>query len=86
MQIRDLDEHRLLGGALVALGLSLGGAAAAVGLLAADHMAEAALLCGPTTGHCIRCFAAAALLMTSLGAVAAGSRRLRPIPASQRAG
>lgn len=86
MQTRDIDEIRLLGGALVALGLALGGAAAATGILAADHMAAAAELCGPTADHCGLCVAAGALLLAALGAAGAGIGLLvKPRPALQRA-
>lgn len=87
MLTRDIDEVRLLGGAFVGLGLSLGGAAAAAGMLATDHMAAAATLCGPTSGHCGLCLAAGALLVASLGVVGAGTRLLlKPRRALQRAG
>lgn len=85
MQIQDIHERQVLGGALIALGLSLGGAAAGAGLLAAEHMALGAAMCGPTLGHCVRCVAAASLLVAALGASGAGLWMLKPHPAAQRA-
>lgn len=81
MQIQDIHEHQLLGGALIILGLSLGGAAAVAGLMAADHLALTAAMCGPTFGHCVRCVAAAALLVAALAASGAGAWLLKPRPA-----
>jgi len=72
MPMRDIDELRFLGGALISLGAGLGIAAAAAGLLAADHMAAAAAFCGPTTDHCSLCLTAAALAVASLGAAITG--------------
>ena len=68
MPIRDMDELKILGGALLSLGLALGIAAAATGLLAADHMATAADFCGPSADHCNLCVAAGALVVAALGA------------------
>ena len=68
MPIRDTDELKILGGALLSLGLALGIAAAATGLLAADHMAAAAEFCGPTADHCNLCVAAGALVVAALAA------------------
>ena len=85
MKMQDIHEQRALGAALILLGLSLGGAAAAAGVLAAEHMAPTAAMCGPTLGHCIRCVAAAALLVAALGVSGAGAWLLKPRPAFQRA-
>lgn len=85
MRLSDIHENHLLGGGLVALGLSLGGAAAVAGLVAAHHMGGAAF-CGPVVGHCIQCVAAATLLVASLGASGAGAWLLKSRPALQRAG
>ena len=68
MPIRDMDELKILGGALLSLGLALGIAAAATGLLAADHMAAAVEFCGPTADHCNLCVAAGALVVAALAA------------------
>ncbi len=76
MQTRHIDEYRFLGGALVVLGLALGAAGAVSGLLAIDHMAVVAALCGPATGHCGLCLAAGSLLVASVGATGAGLRFL----------
>ncbi len=72
MRIQDIPDQQILGAALVVLGLSLGGAAAIAGLLAVDHMALTQM-CGPTFGHCIRCVAAAALLVAAVGVSGAGA-------------
>jgi hypothetical protein len=85
MQIQDTHERQLLGAALIVLGLSLGAGAAVAGLLAAEHMALTAAMCGPTLGHCIRCVAAATLLVAALGASGAGAWLLKPRTALQRA-
>lgn len=77
---------RLLGGALVGLGLTLAGAAGAAGVLARDHMAAAAGLCGPLVAHCSLCFVAGSLFLASLATVGAGMRVLlaKSAPALQR--
>ena len=85
MKMQDVQEQQVLGAALVLLGLSLGGAAAVAGVLAADHMALTAAMCGPTFGHCVRCVAAVALLVAALGASGTGAWLLKPRPARQRA-
>lgn len=74
----NIDERRLLGASLIALGLSLAAASAVATVLALDHMAFAAGLCGPASGHCIRCVAAGATLIAALGAFSAGLSRLKP--------
>lgn len=86
MQMQNIHEQQALGAALVVLGLSLGGAAAVAGLMAADHMALTAAMCGPSLGHCIRCVAAVGLLVAALGATGLGAWLLKPRPALQRAG
>jgi hypothetical protein len=78
MRIQDMQDQQILGAALVVLGLSLGGAAAVAGLLAADHMALTAQMCGPTLGHCIRCVAAVALLAAALGVSGSGAWLMKP--------
>lgn len=85
MKMQDVQEQQVLGAALVLLGLSLGGAAGVVGVLAADHMALTAAMCGPTFGHCVRCVAAVALLVAALGASGTGAWLLKPRTALQRA-
>ncbi len=86
MHIQDIRERQMLGAALITLGLSLGGAAAAAGLLAVDHMALTAAMCGPTFGHCVRCIAAGTLLAAALGASGTGAwQLLQPRRALQRA-
>ncbi len=86
MRIQELQDQQVLGAALIVLGVSLGGAAAVAGVLAFDHMAWALEMCGPTTGHCLRCVAAAALSIAALGTSGAGIRLMRLLPTLQRAG
>lgn len=85
MKIQDVHEQQVLGAALIILSLSLGGAAAAAGLLAAEHMATTAAMCGPTFGHCVRCIAAGTLLIAAISASGAGAWLLQPRRALQRA-
>lgn len=86
MQTHPLDEFRLLGAALIALAVALGGAGAAAGLVAAEHMAAAAALCGPANGHCSLCLAADSLLIAAVGAAGVGLRfSLKSRLATQRA-
>ena len=85
MKMQDVQEQQVLGAALVLLGLSLGGAAGVAGVLAAEHMALTAAMCGPTFGHCVRCVAAVALLVAALGVSGTGAWLLKPRPALQRA-
>ncbi len=86
MRSQDIPENQVLGAALVLLGVSLGAAAAVASLLAFDHMNQAAALCGPVSGHCVRCLVAVALLIAAIGTLGAGVRLMRPVPALQRAG
>lgn len=72
MQIQQINECRLSAAALLGLGVSLAGAAATTGGLAADHMAAAAALCGPTTDHCGLCVLAGTLLVAALGGTGSG--------------
>lgn len=85
MQIQDIHEQQLLGAALIILGLSLGGAAAGAALLAAEHMAMAAAMCGPTFGHCVRCIAAGTLLVAAIGVSGTGAWLLQPRRVVQQA-
>lgn len=85
MSFQDIHEQQVLGAALIILGLSLGGAAAGAGLLAAEHMATTAAMCGPTFGHCVRCIAAGTLLVAAIGASGAGAWLLRSGRVLQRA-
>ncbi len=78
MRLQDIPDQQILGAALVVLGMSLGGASAVAGLLAVDHMALTAQICGPTLGHCIRCVAAVALLAAALGVSGTGAWLMRP--------
>ena len=85
MQIQDIHEQQVLGAALIILGLSLGGSAAVAGILAGDHMAMSAAMCGPTFGHCVRCIAAGTLLVAAIAASGTGAWLLQPRRALQRA-
>ena len=76
--MNEIDERRLLGASLIVLAVALGAASGVATILALDHMAFAASLCGPTSGHCIRCVAAGASLVAALGALAAGLSLLKP--------
>ena len=85
MQIQDIHEQQVLGAALIILGLSLGGSAVVTGLLAAEHMAMTAAMCGPTLGHCVRCVAAGALIVAAIGVSGTGAWLLQPGRVLQRA-
>jgi hypothetical protein len=76
--IQDIQERRLLGGALGLLGLALAASSAVAGLQAAEHMASAAAMCGPTWGHCLWCVAASTLFVSALGASGAALSLLQP--------
>jgi hypothetical protein len=78
MRIQDIQDQQILGAALVVLGLALGGAAGVAGVLAFDHMALTGPMCGPTLGHCVRCVAAAALLVAALGVSGTGAWLIKP--------
>jgi hypothetical protein len=78
MRIQDIQDQQILGAALVVLGLALGGAAGVAGMLAFDHMALTGPMCGPTLGHCVRCVAAAALLVAALGVSGTGAWLIKP--------
>jgi len=85
MRIQDIQDQQILGGALVVLGLALGGAAGVAGVLAFDHMALTGPMCGPTLGHCVRCVAAAALLVAALGVSGTGAWLIKPRTAPRTA-
>lgn len=78
------DERKLTGGALLVLGGSLGALALALGIRATDHMAAAAALCGPTTGHCLLCFGAVATFVAAFGAGAFATSMLGGVPIVRR--
>jgi hypothetical protein len=88
MEHSDTQESRALGVSLLAAGAVLAASAAVCAFAAADHMAVAATLCGPVTGHCLLCTLLAANLLASAGAAAGGVALLRgrPYPPSRRAG
>ena len=68
------NERHLLGGALLALGLSAAGLAGATVPLAARHMVGLAAFCGPQAPHCAWCLVAAASMAGALAALALGTR------------
>ena len=81
-----LNDRQILGGALVALGLSASGFSAVAAGQAIRHMAEIASLCGPQAPHCGWCLAAAASAAAALVAFAAAARlTLMPAPLPLRA-
>lgn len=67
MDSMTVQERRLVAGSLGLLGLTLSACAAAATMVALEHMARDAGLCGPLTGHCGWCYGAAGLV---IGAVA----------------
>lgn len=82
----DTQDPRTLGVALIVAGAILAASAAVCAFAAADHMAVAAPLCGPVTGHCILCALLAVNLLASAGALAGGAALLRARPHPQRQG
>lgn len=88
MEHSNTQDRRTLGVSLIVAGAVLAVSAAVCAFAAADHMAVAATLCGPVTGHCILCVLMAANLLASAGAAAGGVALLRthPRPRRQRAG
>jgi hypothetical protein len=88
MEHSNTQDRRTLGVSLIVAGAVLVVSAAVCAFAAADHMAVAATLCGPVTGHCILCVLMAANLLASAGAAAGGVALLRthPRPRRQRAG
>lgn len=88
MEHSAAQDSRTLGVALIVAGAILAASAAVCAFAAADHMAVAATLCGPVTGHCVLCVLLAANLLASAGAAAGGVALLRshPRPRRQRAG
>lgn len=85
MSISDNSDCHVLGAGLIALGLALAVTAGVWGMLAAQHMAWAASLCGPASGHCLRCVIAATSAVASLATLVAGGLLLgRPLPCRQR--
>lgn len=88
MERSDTRESRTLGVALIVAGAILAASAAVCAFATVEHMAVAATLCGPVTGHCILCALLAANLLASAGAAGGGVTLLRthPRPRRQRAG
>lgn len=88
MQRDDTQESQILGGALIVSGALLATSGAVCAFAAANHMAIAANLCGPGTGHCILCIISTASLLAAAASAAAGVAmlRVRSYRAPQRAG
>ena len=80
MRLSDMDHTRIKGAGLVILGAELAGLAALVGGVAARHMADAANICGPASGHCALCPTAAAILVVAVGVAGFGMAMLRTCP------
>ena len=78
MKFENSDERMIVSVGLFALTGSFGALTAALAILAMDHMAFAAGLCGPVAGHCLLCVGAAASLAAAIGTGAAGMSLLRP--------
>lgn len=77
MRLSDMDDERIKGACLTILGVELAGLAVLVGAVAARHMAVAANLCGPASGHCALCPTAAAILVVAVGVAGVGVAMLR---------
>jgi multisubunit Na+/H+ antiporter MnhG subunit len=77
MERSQTQDLRTLGVALIFVGAILAASAVVCAFAAADHMALAATLCGPVTGHCILCALLAANLLASAGAAVGGVMLLR---------
>ena len=84
MRLSDMDDARIKGAGLVILGVELVGLAALVGAVAARHMAEAANICGPASGHCALCPTAAAILVAAVGVGGVGMAMFRRCPPLRR--
>jgi len=80
MRLNDIDDEQLLGAGLMVLGAGLAASAVIIGLRAADHMAWAASLCGPTSGHCALCLVAGAMAVAAVAAGGAGATVLWSLP------
>lgn len=72
MQGDNTQDSKALGAGLITGGAVLAISSIVIGIAAADHMAAAANLCGPVTGHCILCVVSAASLLSSCGVILAG--------------
>ncbi len=85
MMITDTVERRLVSGGLLVLAASLTALGSALGVVALAHMANAANLCGPTSGHCVACIAAVASLAAAVVAGVLGTSLFQPVRATQTA-
>lgn len=73
MNLENSHERMLVGGGLFALVISLGALSATLCASAIDHMAFAASLCLPTSGHCLLCVGAGISLVATLATGLAGA-------------
>lgn len=78
MPLTDLSERNILGSGLLALGCSFGGVTAALFVVAFDHMAASATMCGASPGHCVACIGALVALAAALGISGSGLSLLHP--------
>ena len=85
MMMTDIVERRLLGGGLLVLAASLTALGSALGVVGLAHMANAANLCGPTSGHCVACFGAVASLAAAVVVGVRGVSLFQPVRAAQTA-
>lgn len=69
MNSLTVQERRLAVGALAVLGLTLSACGAAATLIAIEHMARDAAVCGPLNGHCGWCYGAAGLVIGALATI-----------------
>ncbi len=80
MRLNAINEFRLLGAALVALGLSLGLTTALAARLALTHMVGLGAICGDPAAHCVWC------AVTPLAGVAAAAVTLAGLRAWRHPG
>jgi len=78
MPISDDQERSIMGGGLLLIASSAACLGSALSVEALDHIAFAASLCGPATGHCFACFAALGSLLVALSAGGASAAVFRP--------
>ena len=68
------QERRLTAGALGLLGLTLSACGVVATLVAIEHMARDAGVCGPLNGHCGWCYGAAGMGIAALAVLALAVR------------
>ena len=69
MDSLTVQERRLAAGALAVLGLTLFACGGGATLIAIEHMARDAAVCGPLNGHCGWCYGAAGLIIGALAMI-----------------